>query len=591
TGTVWGVAPLPDRGDGWRPTQLTLSPQAPLTAVTLRLVSASPPSADNRWVAMLSRVDYLADPAQQTEAERSQTERLRLGVTIILGLTLTVLLARYGAEMPLAAYGLLLFVLIAGVHLRENVFFYWDEWHVLQRYLEMGVRGTLYTHNEHFLPLFFLTYFIESRLFGDAYQSYLWVSFSIHCFNALLVTKLLERFGDNGTHTRTAARLLGAAFAVSALHAEALHWAFEQSLLAAETATLLCLLAALRAVRDGRRRAFAGGAIACGVAPFFFGNGFSVPLQAAVIALFGGVVAADPAAERLLRARRALSYLACCAAALALPALLYSVFREGAGHGISQADPFGNMAALIDYLTVGIGLGTVLRGIGIFPALEPNAASAAASLLAEAVPAFSFVAANPAFRFSLLGLMIAGILLLVGAALDRRSAAAREWSAGLLLCLSTLLLPALGRWSFGVEQSLSLRYHYAALPGLCLMVLPALRGILALPASRVGKTIRAVVMLLFGLHLAAQLEVGARFDYFTSQGEVHHAFVSRLTEWNTRRRQNGAPIPGYEMSGTPWEGLQPPYPQTLTPGRHPDDIARVLHWLHPERHPSLELSK
>ena len=82
---------------------------------------------------------------------------------------------------------------IAGfvVHYRANLFYNWDEWVILDRFLNNGFSEALRRHNEHFLPLYFGIYFSEVNFFLKLYDGLILFSLLILVINSWLVSKIL----------------------------------------------------------------------------------------------------------------------------------------------------------------------------------------------------------------------------------------------------------------------------------------------------------------------------------------------------------------------------------------------------------------
>ena len=96
----------------------------------------------------------------------------------------------------------------------------------------------------------------RSDLYSLGCVLYTLLTVLLHVINTALVVVLLDRLSGGKLHTPgstptrhpalrcSVAPLLGALFLFNALHAEALHWAFELSLVASHLVLLLSLLAA-----------------------------------------------------------------------------------------------------------------------------------------------------------------------------------------------------------------------------------------------------------------------------------------------------------------------------------------------------------
>ena len=245
----------------------------------------------------------------------------------------------------------------------------------------------------------------------------------------------------------------------------------------------------------------------------------------------------------------------------------------------------GKLIRIWDYLYVGSQTGCILRGLGFFPPLQMEAAPKLFKLWGKEEPRANYLLAHIGLGISLLVLLF-GVLLHT-----EKSWAFRCFLAGEAIIFISLALPALGRAQLGEDQSLSLRYHYSTFVGLTMMMLPLISGIFRIVEERhTSKVKRSVVFILGELFLCyfltAQLFVGRRFEYFTEKGYEHRVYIQQLADWNKRLKalSPDKPLP-YEATASDLQGLFPIHLETITPGKHPDEIYKVLHWLNEEKYP------
>jgi len=554
----------------------------------------------NKSISLVLSQHNLAKPGEKVSV-RSRVEYYDRAIPAQTSLPWLLLIA-----LPLATGALLFFFLFVAqasnlkfaafllfstfvVHFRQEVFFYWDEWHVLMRYAKMGWGGAIYTHNEHFLPLFFAFYQGLARALGDYYLLFIFISLCIHSLNACLLARLLERLAGDWSHRREASRLLAFLFALSALHAEALQWAFEASLLLAQTTCLYGLLQAWDGVTTRSPKKLFVGALSCGLSPLFFGNGFATAFQLAAVLCLGALFVETQGRDSHARARLKKRFRWCFAAlsssafVFAGVAALYIYFRDGSGHTVEDARPFENLDAVVEYLIVGTGLGTILRGIGLYPILQPAAAPIALTHLLPWIPFLDSYKATPDLVFGWIGILTAFVLLLVSCTRGQAAKTLRITAIGLVFMVSALLLPAFGRWQLGAQQSLSLRYHYPALCGLCIFLLPLFCRMLRLAYEKHNRLLTSGLISILTLSVCAQLSAAAFFHHFTAAGRSNREFISQMQSWNEFRTASPKKI-SWEGHKTKSSGLQPLMPPNLTPGMHPDDIAKVIHWLSPDKY-------
>lgn len=533
------------------------------------------------WFALRERVDFFSAGGKSVSTLAfPSTGFYCLVLILVLLFVLSLSLLDLGALSARALFGLFF---IAGllVQFRTAPYFYWDEWHVLERFKNLGLPGVVYTHNEHFLPIFFAWFFSQAKLFGNHYLAFLLVSAALHALNAVLLVNLLRRLGRLFPHVKEFSVLLALIFVLSSLHAETLQWAFEQSILLSQCFTLTSMILAFDFFTMGNLwRAVLAGASGL-LAPLCFGNGFSLALQLSVLLVVGNLPEHFKNRALLKTHLQRIAGLLGFLAIFTLGAvLLYKTHTESTGHGVERAHAAGHLAEVAEYLWVGTQFGSILRGLGIFPALGPESAL-------EALASLGIRVEHPFLFLANIGFLCSLLVLVLGALWSKRTRASVQlWLTGQLLLAVCFLLPALGRWELGAGQSLSLRYHYSALLGLLIMCIPLASACYGFAASA-RPLLRGAVMSVFLLLIGVHFVVGRNFEYFTKQGYEHRLFVSELTSWKKQLRTLSSTQPNvdYEASGTALSGMHPANRGTITPGRHPNDIYAVLHWLNAREYP------
>jgi hypothetical protein len=547
------------------------------TAVTLEVHSKLYPVPGFAF-ALRDRVDfYRSSPLLSWQ---SYLQSPRMGELICLCLALVVAGVLFTLREIRPSWSALLgifFVCGCVVHFRSSAYFFWDEWHVFGRFQELGFPGVVYTHNEHFLPLFFAWYFVQAKLFADCYSLFLLVSLLIHALNAVLLVRILSELGESLPGCRPLSLLLGFLFLISALHGESLHWAFEQSLLLNQTAMLLGYLCLLRFVKSGSLSGLGGCACAVVAAPLLFGNGFVLSAHLLLLCLAVGCSRGRHWQE--IFKKKLLPLLAVCLFSAAIAAFLYLTHRQSAGHGIEsaeQAGPFAHLREIAVYLFVGSEFGAVLRGVGFYPYLGPEELSSIFGAWPQAVVSPETLLAGFGLLSSLFFLWFSTRVA------EHRRTSLCLWLLGQGIILSCMLLPSLGRWQLGAQQSLSLRYHYPTLVGVAIMLLPVLSRLWRAEeqGSKRGRCSTAVLFFLLAGYLALQLHVGGTFTYFSSRGFENRLYVEKLADWQYRllaadQGQGAALLPGAE----------PAMPNTVAPGRSAAQIYAVLHWLDAKKYP------
>ncbi len=548
------------------------------------------------WIAVRNRINFFNSldkllpvrEAVQTLPAKATIVAL-LAVLIVL-FTLIVICSNTNRLPLLAGIGLLVFA----IHLRLDAFFYWDEWHVLQRFWDHGWHSLAIAHNEHFIPLFFGMYFTEIYLFRDSYVAYLAVSLLLHALNAYLLARLLSRFAPSSRQTESAARLCGVMFAMSSICSEPTQWAFMQSILAGSACSLICLISGWDFVQRGSVRHAIICCAALVLTPLFFGGGLIAIIQLGLLLLVlePAVLAEggrrDVGAAFIVKDRKK-HLLIIALVVWAFIATVYLINQDGAGHGLNRK----NLHTMLEYpedifsfLIVGTQLGTLLGGAGIFPVVD---AQPPIPILPES---FWYIKSSPMLLLSLvLGGLLVGVFLLwilvklIGG-ISRRETLLLI--VGQLLMFSALVLPAVGRGYLGPSQALSMRYIYLALPWFFVFVLPFVERLVR-SLQQDGSWLhpmRAISFLLIAAYFGAHLFHLARYDYFTENGFRNKHYIAKVSEWFDLLATDAQITPGdFTAKGAQFSGLQPVFPPKLAPDATPGQIYRLLHWLNPEKYP------
>lgn len=416
---------------------------------------------------------------------------------------------------------LLFFVIAIGVHFRREVFFYWDEWLVLERYKNMGAGGVIYTHNEHFLPIFFYFYFLLAKFFGIHYLRYVVVGLFFHALNACLLRTFICRLIPQTTVAQRAGLVLACFYLVNAAHAEVLHWAFELSVVICQTVILWSMICLFDYFRTGDRSKLFHIAIGILVTPFIFGGGFTLP------AILMGLTILAPSIsfskQNLLRAVPLVNVLigaAVCAG------IFYFHFRELTPVAETKFVFNRNtLEALWHYILVGAELGAILRGLGLFPSLGLEGPR-------ELYERSHGPTVDPELHYAWAGFWVSVVIVVVSLLCSKdRRATIKLWLLGQLLMLLTFLLPALVRVKIGIFQSLALRYQYGALIGLCVMLTPLAVAWYEEDEGRMRLIFRSVLGVAATCSIAVQLFLGSSFTYFTNVGRTNRAYIAELTKW------------------------------------------------------------
>lgn len=430
-----------------------------------------------------------------------------------------------------------------------------------------GLSAIFVAHNEHFLPVFFFLYYLESLIFGSWYEGYLLLSYLIHAANAVLIRSLVIQLLPN--IDRKFATALSFLWLVSSLHSEVLHWAFTAAVSLGALAVLICLHYSISFLLIGSKRAAVAAIVFAAIAPLCFGNGFAVLGYVFFVAVFLVLQAASP---RVGLCKRSVWLLFGQSMSLALVGISYWYFREGGGHNFQAEKLSHSSLELLQTVVVGWGLGTTLRGLALYPDLSATIeASFLPNRLLQMIPGELLLAY---VALALLGIW--GLLLL-----GRRQYLA-VYLLGNTIVILSYILPALGRSQFGLSSGLYLRYTYIALVGLVIVVAPLLMQIWQLMTLRPGLR-NAIFSLCFVGYVVIHSFITIHFEYFREQGFKNQQFITQLVKWQESLCEVGASIgKSYEGNKTPLSGKYPVMPPTVTPGKQPVEIYKVLRWLNPE---------
>lgn len=490
------------------------------------------------------------------------------GVGLLVSFTFA-LAARSVFTQPLSNKAMFVLCLLTTVAIfySTKLYFYWDEWHALERFMKSGISAVFIAHNEHFLPVFFGLYYLESLVFGAWYEGYLLASYLIHAANAVLLRSVLTQLLPSVD--RRVATALSFLWLISSLHSEVLHWAFTAAVSLGALAVLICLHYSISFLQSGEKKAGVLAAIFAALAPLCFGNGFAVLGYVFFVAVLLIALTPNP---RIKICKRSAILLAAQLTLLALVAICYWYFRDGGGHNFQSEKLSHSFLELLQTVVVGWGLGATLRGLALYPDLSATISAAyLPDRLLHIAPAeliFSYFAIA---LLSIFALLLWGKRQLLGVFL-----------LGNAIVITSYVLPALGRSQFGLSSGLYLRYTYIALVGLLIALTPILVHLWQLMSSR-PMWRNAILSSCFVAYVFAHLLMTSRFEYFREQGQKNQVFVAALVQWQESLCEVGSSInKSYEGKKTPLSGKFPAMPPTITPGRHPVEIYKVLLWLNPE---------
>ena len=561
-----------------------------LVGKSVRLeLSASGAGDSAVWLAMRNKVEFFGQPSLR---EQLLNLNIYWPASILLALCIGFLavqllpsIGRLG-ERPCLLF-LALIAISALLHLRPETFFFYDEFHVFERFRNRGWEAVLLKHNEHFLPAFFLLYFTEIVLLKSEPLLYLGVSLLLHAVNGYLLFALLKRVGASLPNVTQGAALVAAMFVGTTLHCETMRWIFVQSVILAEMFLLGALIYTWDYLESGKKRALTGSLVCIALAPLSFGNGFIILPWVGALAVF--YLIQNPSQLRSVLSKTTWIVLG-AVILLGITAYLYSVAEPGE-IAVDPKPPFPRFRDLFKYLITGSQTGTVLRGLGFFPWIDIFGPADVRGFLGA-----TELINDPELKLGYFGVFLS-LLFLVYAFLMKqfKRITISLWFLGQWIIVVTYLLPAIGRSHWGYYQALSSRYTYTSLIGLGIILLPLATRYASLrlnpnpstesvpvSANRVGGLVNPLLICLF----ASQLLAGQIYIYLGSRHYINRSYVERLRDWNQVLATNYPDrAVRYEGQDTAHYDLNP-YPEdTLTLARHPDQVYGLLNWLDPDKYP------
>lgn len=431
-------------------------------------------------------------------------------------------------------------------------FYYFDEWHILERFSKLGFSGVIHTHNEHSIVAFFAWYYFLVNLFRENYSLLIVVSVLLHVFCGFLIEKFLLTYRLD----KKVVRACSLFFVFSSLHVEVLHWAFEQCIIFSCVVALLSFVYLRTWLLEGRLKDLICSALFLTISPLFFGNGFIfLPLAFLIVVFHYGI-------------SNIKNYFV-VGATLGVPflgpvAIFYFLKHASAGHGVDKIDAAFSVGKYLSYILTGTGLGTLARGIGFYPNLTLSSVQTFCyEVFGQYVP---FLDKNTLFGSTVevtLGLYFWSLcLLIIGLVFYFKKGSRSSIGVvlfGLVVVMSSFVLPAIGRASLGDLQAMSLRYQYSSLIGFAIMLYPIFYMLMD------GKLVRKIFFTFMVLWGVQQVYLVSAFSYFSDFGVVHRVYAQQVFDWNKITQGK--------------EGLSPSHRPTITPGSTPEDIAKTYKWL------------
>jgi len=526
-------------------------------------------SAAAAWLSLRSRLNFYkqgwSSPVITTELP---LEKLLIILTAFL---LSLTLVRYSQYKPKGIELYLFFFLLASlVHYRGNLFFRADEWHFLERFKEHGLSAIFISHNEHFIPVFSLFYYLESIFFSAEYRFYIATSILLHALNAYLLYKLLSLLCVNLCANLCAKKtplcalphLSAALYTISGLHMEVLQWAIGQTILLCTTFLLFGFISALQYLFSSKQIYLARLAICSTLAPLCFGLGFLfTPFLCLILILFPRVYSQGATLANSSFFDHSFSRIKLIAIAFFAQLIafcLFYTFRNGAGHKLDPSK-FPLASDILEFSLIGGLSGSITRGLGLLWYEVGGTPSLIRMTSFIGMPLNEY---SGAVCGILLSIVIVLITLVISN--DRKSSLS-SMTFGYSIIFLSLFFIALGRASFGLSYAFSPRYHSLPMIGLLFFLLPIILA--AFNKLRDSPSCKsALVFSLLYLHVYNQLIFSHYASALPQQGTLSRTW---LRQWQQREANTSKVDPLFYRIGP--EGAR-----AQVPILHPEYISNLF---------------
>ena len=517
-------------------------------------------SKKGNWLAIYPLISFL-QPKTILFQGIPPLDRISIILALIFFLPMLFLLYPYmiSLRQPLIQF-LLLFFSIACFHFNTWVYYFNDEWDVVDKFYKNGWKVVFDRHNDHLMPLYLSLFNLETKLFG---LSYLWqIAFSLflHCIISFLLIRLISSLAAFHPKAYQASIFLGIVYTLNSLHTENLQWAFEQQILTCELFMLIVAHLVIHYVRNKSSYILFFIGLCSFLTPFCFGNGFALVLQILVffvscIWLYIGDSTAKQKFNRVITA-----VLVCCFAII-LTAVFY-ILEPSQTSSLSSVNLlYGHISEIASYVWVGCQLGSFLRGLGLVSSLNANAPAEMLSGTSWMKLDIYMVCANIGFILNL-------ILIVIPMCLGKfKKQFLSLWIFGQLFMIASFILPAIGRYQQGTFQALSLRYHSISLVGVCIALLPFVLQMFTWADSENRAPLkRCLVNLFLVLLLCAHFILSKEFDYFLAKGFNHRLYFNQLIDYHSSGMKTATNLP-------------PAYPETLSHWQNGESIYLLYKYL------------
>jgi len=344
----------------------------------------------------------------------------------------------------------------------------------------------------------------------------------------LMLTLKLEQDFDLRAIT-----LVPVLFVLSAFQLEGAQWSFIQCVLLQNICGLVAAIYAVRWLGDCKNSNLYKSLVAVAVAPLFQATGFINPAFVILILIFAGRY------RHTLTLKTLLFYIALAAIALIPSLITYWAFALPSPGTSAFADflaePRKFFPYVLSFFLHGIFAVTFMRGLSLFPSLLQEDLRAAHWMHTLGVEQLYFSNGHESvvITFGIIVFAALAVLLLLE---RRRTLNFKLLLLGSFVMTLFFILPAMGRYTFGIPASLYLRYQTRELIGLLLILLPLLSFYL----FEARKIVKVMAWLALSYHFFIQTKMSTTNPYFAEKTIRVMEVICRLeTEKSRHLLQTG----------------------------------------------------
>jgi hypothetical protein len=419
------------------------------------------------------------------------------------------------------------------VQFRGEVYFHADEWLFLRQLMEGGV---FLRHNEHFVPLFSLFYWLQYLVFGGSYLGFVLSSIVLTAINGCLIAYLLSLLGQNYI-SRGYVLILAGFYVINVSQTELIQWALCQSSILSLGFALASGIALHHYYETGSRT-FLLFTVVCYIASCLsFALGFVVIGFLGLQWIYYGI-RDRRICKRSFYGKQLLQLVVALFLGLLIVLILRQLNPDGFMHYEIEDLKRLPLKKYLGFINSGSFYGTLLRGTGLYPWSD--------------VQRFYFLAPEISLegfyhfrmRIGLVGLGV--FLLFLIAYCFCYKGAKRVWAVSMfVLSAAWILLPmtmiSYGRAVLGDDNAMAFRYQAFPMFGLMILLLPMYSTFSEWMKSK-GALKKFSGIALPGLFIASMLYCQTTFAHFSEVGTEFRSYVRRYCEWSAGDRRVPAPL-------------------------------------------------